>query len=158
MWGVFRMFSFGSPLSGLVLLCLGCHSTPTNPSGQFASVDLHNNTPGQIRAVALEVFKTDGYTLAEGSTSRDYVFEKEGSSIDNLAYGNWIGTPIWVRFKVHLVPISEATFRLQGDAFLVRGKGEPAEEEIKVKHASSYQKILNQVAQRLHDHPPSSVN
>lgn len=132
----------------------GCHSTLKSDPHAFAAVELHGNTPGQIRGAALEVFQTNGFTLAKAAKTGD-VYEKKGSTLSNITYGNWTGTPIWVRVRTRLVPIGEAAFELRGEAFFVRGKDEPVEEELPVSRlrAGQYQKILNQIAQKLHDAP-----
>ena len=97
-----------------------------------ASVEIRGNTPGQIVDGALAVFGEKGYTVAQPGLTR-LVCEKEGSTMRNLAYGNWIqDTPIWIRVKVSIVAAGEATCRLECHALMVRGKGEPVEEEISI--------------------------
>ena len=130
---------------------VGCRSAGPSSAKPFASVEIKGNTPGQIHDVAVEVFREHGYKLAKPGLTR-LVFERQGSTMDNLAYGNWIGdTPVWVRVKASIVPVAEAVFRLQCEAFLVRDAGSPIiEEEIKISHLRSgpYQKILDEVARR----------
>ncbi len=129
----------------------GCRSTAKPESARFASVEIHGNTPGQIRDVAVAVFQEKDYKLAQPGLN-SFVFEKEGSQLRNLAYGNWIGdTPIWIRVKASIVPVEEATFRLECHAFMLRGKAETTEEEIPISnfHSGPYQKLLDEVAKRL---------
>jgi hypothetical protein len=129
----------------------GCRSADIPASTGFPSVEIHGNTPGQIHDVAVVVFCEKGYKLAKTALTK-LVFEKEGSSWRNIAYGNWIGdTPIWIRVKASIVPVEEATFRLECHAFMLRGKGETTEEEIPISNFNSghYQKLLDEVAERL---------
>ncbi len=129
----------------------GCKSTDKPDSARFASVEIHGNTPGQIGNMAVTVFREKDYTVAK-RTLTNLVFEKEGSSMQNVAYGNWIGdTPIWVRVKVSIVTTGETKCRLECHAFLLRGRGESTEEEIHISHFRSgpYQKLLDEVAKRL---------
>lgn len=143
--------------ASIIASCVaGCHSTDKPPpkpaSAQFASVELQGNTPGQISQMAMAVFQENGFKVAL-ATPNQLVFEKEGTAWNNLAYGNWESDqPIWVRVKASIVYVSEASYRLECHAFLVRDKGkEVFEEEIKVRNINSgrYQKLLDEVARRL---------
>jgi len=111
-------------------------------------VQVQGNTPGQIRQMALAVFQSNGY---EATRMRDanLVFEKPGSGLNNLAYGNWNGTPVWVRVHTAIVPVSEGAYRLEGKTVLVRDRGGATEEEVKLQGASATQKLLEEVARRL---------
>jgi hypothetical protein len=148
-------------ISILCALCLygllgaGCKSTDKPESARFASVEIRGNTPGQIRDVVVAVFQEHGYILARTGMTK-FVFEQKGSSWNNLAYGNWIGdTPIWIRVKVAVVPVVEATYRIECHAFMLRGRGESTEEEIRITglHSGPYQKLLDEVAGRLNGSP-----
>src|SRR5262249_26426578 len=93
-----------------------------------------------------------GFTVARTGLS-NVVFEKEGSKLDNLAYRDWISGPqIWIRVKASIVPVSEAFFRLECQAYAVQDKGQSIfEEEIKMSNFSGrrYQKLLDEVVRRL---------
>ena len=83
---------------------------------------------------------------------RSMVFEKEGSSMNNFAYGSWLGdSKVWIRVKGSVILIGERRSRLECTAFLVRDIGSATEEELPVRgmHRGQYQKLLDQVAQRL---------
>ncbi len=82
----------------------GCQTTGQQEMPSLAAVEIAGNTPGQISAVAKVVFEEDGYELAKpGLTS--LIFEKKASGMSNLAYGNWGGTPVWLRVKVLILPL-----------------------------------------------------
>ena len=101
--------------------------------------------------MTIEVFGKHGYKVAD-PRSPNLVFEKQASRIDNAAFGNWTGAPIWLRVRAWVVPVSEASFRLHCKAALVRDQGQAAfEEEIKLRgfQAGPYQKLLDEVAARL---------
>jgi hypothetical protein len=142
-------------LTQFLLVCVlagnGCQSSDKPGSASFASVTISGNTPGQIRDTAIEVFHDDGYKVARREPTR-MVFEKEGTGMNNFAYGSWLGdTPVWVRVKASIEPAGEMTFRLQCTAYMVRDIGGSTEEEIKVSglHRGAYQKLLDEVANRL---------
>lgn len=138
-----------------VLLCCiaaaGCQSTKQEDSSILSSVVLSGNTPGQIGKVTAEVFQKHEYRVAESGLTR-LVFEKQGSGMNNFAYGSWLkDDPIWVRVRISIVQAGEATFRLQCRAWLVRDKDSPVEEEIKIRHIhhKPYDELLGEVATRL---------
>lgn len=128
---------------------LGCHSASQTEPAHFASVEIHGNTPGQIRSVATEVFRENGYITAR-SESETMIFEKKGSKWDNLAYGDWMGS-VWVRVEASLVPVAEATFRLQCRAYFVEDRGETTETDVKMAHLRKrpFQDMLEEIARRL---------
>jgi len=113
-------------------------------------VTISGNTPGQIRAATIEVFQENGYAVGQNDPT-GLVFEKQGSGMNNFAYGSWIGdTPIWIRVKASIVPTEEMRCRLQCTAYIVRDRGSAAEEELALSkiHKSKYQKLLEQVVKR----------
>src|SRR5437879_5435894 len=124
---------------------LGCQSTNKSASSSFASIEIRNKNPIQIREAALAVFHDHGYK-APVATLAKMVFEKEGTSMDNAAYGNWMGgTPVWIRVKVKVLPVAENVYGLECLAFYVRDKGRAAfEEEVKMINLRGrpYQKLL----------------
>jgi len=138
----------------MLALCLcmaaGCKSTNKSPTGGFASVVIRGNTPGQIRNVATEVFKENGFKNTSPRPD-EMLFEKEGGKMSNIAYGNWISdTPVWIRVKAAVVSAGELSYRLECRAYVVRDRGGSTEEEIPMGRlkAGHYQKILDEVAKR----------
>jgi hypothetical protein len=150
--------SGGNPVKFLVpfALCVGagllagCHTAEPPGGSYFASVEIRGNTPGQISEAAAEVFQAEGYEVATGGPTH-MVFERKASGMNNFAYGNWLDTAVWERVKASVVPVSEATFRLQCQAYLLRDRGGTTEEEIKLSgmRSGTYQKLLDKVAKRL---------
>lgn len=133
---------------------MGCHSKKPE-SARFASVEVRGSSPTQIADRILEVFRDDSYALAQGNTD-NFVFEKKASTLNNIAYGNWTETPVWVRVKVVVVPVNDEVTRIECHAYLLRDHGANTEEEIAVSSLRShpYQKLLNEVALRLSPHRP----
>lgn len=132
----------------------GCQTEPRTTPAYLAAVELRGNTPGQIGPVVIAVFKDHHFTVARRRYTA-FVFEKEASRMDNLAYGDWISDkPVWLRVKAELVPLSEAHFRLQCSPVLVQDKNESLEHELKVTFRKApYQKLLEEVARRLQGEP-----
>jgi hypothetical protein len=136
--------------AGMALL--GCKSMNKPVSASFASVRIQGHTAEQVRAASVVVFQQDGYTAVAGKRS-DLVFEKEGSRWDQIAYGNWVNeSPVWLRVRVSMVPLSDDTFRLQCQAYKVRNKGDPlAEDQVRIgnSHSKPYQALLDEVLGQL---------
>jgi hypothetical protein len=130
----------------------GCKSLNKPASASFASVRIQGHTAEQIRAASVVVFQQDGYTVVDGKRS-EMLFEKEGSRWDQIAYGSWVNeTPVWLRAKVSLVPLSDDIFRLQCQAYKVRNKGDPlTEDQVRIgnSHSKPYQALLDEVLAQL---------
>jgi hypothetical protein len=143
-----------------ILVCLvgvtGCQSVDKPASASFASVEITNRTPDQIREATVAVFRENGFTQGAGGGT-ELVFEQEGSSMNRIAYGNWMGgTPVYVRVKASIVPLAEGQYRLQCNAHMVRDKDDSFfEEEVKLTNIRRrpYQDMLDKVAKRLRQQP-----
>jgi hypothetical protein len=126
----------------------GCHVSGKSESNGFAIVEIHGNTPGQISAVALQVFRENGYLVAR-TEPQAMTFEKQASNMEAIKYGGWLDA-VWARVEVTIVPVAEQTFEVQARVRLLQGRGNFEEE---VKHASikiaPYQQLLTEVAKRL---------
>jgi hypothetical protein len=143
-------------LAGLLAACLagfltaGCSSTEKPASARFASVEIKGQPHERVRDVTAEVFHDHGYLVTRNGWA-DLVFEREGSAMNNLAYGNWMGKRVWVRVKAAIFDSSARSCRLQCEAFILRNRGEALEEEIRITkvHSRPYQDLLDEVARRL---------
>lgn len=132
----------------------GCSSTQP-ASASFASVTIHNQPAEKIQNVASQVFRENGY--AGGPTGpRTLLFQREGSKANSLAYNGVVGThygaQTLVRVKAELVDLGGNSHRLQCQTYMVRNAGDSFfEEESRLTNLRSgpYQKLLDQVAQRL---------
>jgi hypothetical protein len=139
-----------------VLLALGgagCGATKPG-SASFASVVIRGSAPGDIQKATIEVFQEDGY--ATGSMGNQLVFQKEASRMTSMAYEGLIatheGTLTLVRVKVDLVNLGSGAYRLQCQAYVVKGAGDSFfEEEQRLANVRSgpYQSLLDKVAKRL---------
>jgi hypothetical protein len=151
----------GSGMALLALLCLctllgaGCASPPKEKgkgkpaSNALASVIIKGNTPGQIAVAAIDVFQSEGYKSV-GKDLNNLRFEREGSDMNNIAHGQWMGEKVWIRVKVAVVSLGENACQLQLNAFYVQDRGRALETEIKINHLhrKPYQTLLDAVAER----------
>jgi hypothetical protein len=129
----------------------GCSSLAKPGSGAFASVQIPGHTRDQVRGAVVLEFEQDGYTAVEVKRE-EMVFEKEGTRWDQMAYGSWLEKNVWLRVTVSVVPLGDAAWWVQCQAFMVRGKGNPTQEEpvpLRKKQNKPYQAVLDKVAARL---------
>lgn len=141
-------------LSGLLALAgAGCGATKPG-SASFASVIIRGPAPNDIQKATIEVFQADGY--AAGSIGDELVFQKEGSRMTNLAYEGLVGThegaQTLVRVKTDLVNLGNGAYRLQCQAYIVKGAGgDPffqKEQRLANIRSGPYQSLLDKVAKR----------
>lgn len=143
-------------LSVLLAVCFGalatsgCRSAAKQEPARFASVEIVGQPHERVRDVTAEVFHEHGYLVTRNGWA-SLVFEREGSSMNNLAYGTWMAGRVWVRVKAAIFDVSARQCRLQCEAFIVQNRGEALEEEIRIKkmHNRPYQELLDEVAKRL---------
>ena len=124
----------------LALAVAGCGATKPG-SASFAAVTIHGHSAEEI---------------AGGTMGKQIVFQKEGSRMTNLAYEGLVGThegaQTLVRVKMDLVKLGPEAYRLQCQAYIVRGAGDAFfEQEQRLANIRSgpYQSLLNQVAKQL---------
>ncbi len=102
----------------------------------------------QIESATQGVFQGHAYQVAR-SGSADLAFEKEGSSMNTLVYGDWTPGKVWVRVKVYLRQLSAPNeILLECDAFMVNDYGDKRfEEEYRLSkmRRGAYQDLLEEV-------------
>jgi hypothetical protein len=143
-------------LTVLLAACLaavgatGCRTAATEEPLRFASVVIHGQPHERVRDTTAEVFLEHGYRVARNGWA-DLIFEREGSAMNNLAYGTLMTGRVWVRVKASVVDGLPGTCRLSCDAFVLQNRGEVLEEEIRITkiHNRPYQELLDAVAKRL---------
>jgi len=127
----------------ILLLCVGCKTAGPN-SAPLASVVVTGNTPGQINRAIEGVFSRHSYRLVESGPA-NCIFEKRASLSANIAYSNW-STPITIRAKTRLVPVGEATFRIECTAVHLRDAGSTVEEQLPgCPKSGQFEKMLKEV-------------
>jgi hypothetical protein len=144
---------FPGLLAVFILLGAGCGATKPG-SASFASVTIRGAEPNDIQKATIEVFQADGY--AAGTMEGQLVFQKEGSRMTTVAYEGLVGAhegaQTMVRVKVQLVNLGAGTYRLQGQAYVVKGAGgDPFfqdEQRLANIRSGPYQNLLDKVAER----------
>ena len=141
-------------LSVLAVAGTGCGTMGGPASASFASVVIRGHSAAEIAQTATQVFRANGYQGA--GSSEEMVFTKEGSRTDQAAYGSlgsgFYGTPLLVRVKAQVVSLSDDSYRLQCQGYLLRAAGDSfAEEEQRMANSrrGPYQAMLEETAKRL---------
>ena len=135
----------------LALAAAGC-SLFKPGSASFASVKIAHHSPEEIVKATSQVFVADGYRVT-GIRGSQMIFDKEGSRMNNIAYGGVVdthyGAQTIVRVRAEVVALGTDSYRLQCQAYMVRDAGQGFyEDEVRLVNARSrpYQSLLNQVA------------
>ena len=118
----------------------------------MASVMIENRSRDEITTATKDVFREHSYqTVRDGSD--EYIFEKKGTSMNTLVYGDLSGEPVWVRVKLALHEQNPGKTLVECDAYIIRGHGNKFFEEEqklpKFQHGP-YQELLDQIKMRLH--------
>jgi len=148
-----RVLSLGLVLFGAALGA-GCRSTPARPeaasSDSLVSAYLEGVTPESIRQATLDVFKQEGFETSYAGPTR-MVFERPGTTMDNVAYGGWYSGDIWLRVKVEIRPIWPSGQLIEMDAFKVGDREDSwFEDEHKVRFKKGpYKKLMERIQERI---------
>jgi hypothetical protein len=136
----------------LAMLTPGCQSSHGWSSDRKASVMIANRSREEIMTATRDIFREHSYQILRNGPD-EYVFEKRGSSMDTVVYGDLSGEPVWVRVKLVLHEHSPSETLVECDAYIIRGHGNSFFEEEqklpKYKHGP-YQELLDQIKTRLH--------
>ena len=144
-------------LFSLVLLLpgAGCGTLGGPGSASFASVTIQNHSPEEIAAATARVFGAEGYAGGLSNTGQ-LVFQKEASRATTLSREGLVatheGSQTANRVRAEIVPLSGGSYRLQCQAYVVRGAGDSFfEDEVRLTNMRSgpYQSLLNKVAKQL---------
>jgi len=118
----------------------------------MASVLLHTGTSEQVRQALRDIFAENLYRPGVSQGPDRLVFERPGSSMDEIKYGGFFENNIWVRVKVNISRFGDTDHLVEADAYIVRNHDEGFfEEEQKLYKISKgpYQKLLNEVEKRV---------
>ena len=145
-------------LLSLALLCgllsTGCRSTGESGGGRFASIKINDQSTQAILAVAVAVFRENGYQTF--SSADGLICEKEGTRANTISRDGLVaaqaGARTLVRVRAKVEDLGSGSHRLQCQAYMVSGAGDSFfEEEHRLANFRSgpYQKLLDEVAKRL---------
>ena len=154
---IYRGLGLCAILIGLALGS-GCASAPNKTgSPRLASIISTNHTPEQIDKATEKVLGSHGYALKKRLEAK-LVFEKPGTFMNNLAYGDWYGGGIWDRIAVYQKPLERDQILVDCDAWMVQEPDDPFFQKARPMgngRRSYYQGLLDEVSHEL-DPPAKS--
>jgi hypothetical protein len=109
------------------------------------------SAPGEVRVrlSAIEVFQGAGY-LGKSVYTPEMTFERRAGLGSDILRGGWLDSKTIERVRIQVVEESPARFRIEVRASTVQYPGDRVlEEEFPIRRSGSYQKLLEQVRQRI---------
>jgi hypothetical protein len=138
----------------LAALASSCRLTQPG-SASFASVTVTNHTLNQVLVTTAQVFRDNGYT-GTAPTPDSFVFEREGTRGEDIAYGGIVSTQegsiTKVRVNGQIVSLGNNSYRIQCQAYIIRDANSPLPDDpsrLSNMHRGPYQKLLDEAAKRL---------
>ena len=132
-------------------LFAGCQSPDGTGSHRLASVTIKNRPLRDIEAATEIVFTEYGYKMQRPGPQR-FTFEKEGTTLNQMAYGDWSGKPVQVRVQLNIREVTANETLVECDAYMVASPGGGQfEEATKLSRfrKGPYQDLLNDIKARL---------
>ena len=150
----FRRFALPHVFIALctAIVLSGCKSTPKTPSNRLASVIIKNRTRDEIEAATRTIFEKHDYELSRRRDGDPMVFEKQGTFMNGLFYGDWYSGGVWERVKVYLAVLEPGQTLLDCDAYMVQEHDDPFFQSERKPYKSRrhvYQNLLEEVVKEL---------
>ncbi|HVM50864.1 MAG TPA: hypothetical protein VMU04_22745 [Candidatus Acidoferrum sp.] len=142
-----------------VALAAGCRTADSGVSQRMASIIVTNRTSEQIEAAVQAVFKQHGYE--EGKSEDDEMdFQKPGSFMSGMVYGDWYSGGVWERIKVYQRDLDSSRTVVECDGFMVQEHEDPLFQNEKKEHKTKkghLQELLNEVPKELRRSQPLQI-
>ena len=122
----FRRWFFALVAMSVAGLLGGCATI--EPGAPVAAVNVRARSSFEVKDVVERVFNADGYRTS-GRAYDSVTFDKEGTNIDRITYGNWIGGEVSKRARVTVVEKGEGVFRVRCTPLIVRDPNDVAFED-----------------------------
>ena len=133
------------------MLTAGCGTTKPRVSNRMASIVVTNQPSEKIDAALRTVFKGHGYE--EGKPEDDeLVFQKPGSFMSTMIYGDWYSGGVWERIKVYQREMDINRTVIECDGYMVQEHEDPLFQNEKREHSTKkghLQDLLQEVPHEL---------
>jgi hypothetical protein len=136
----------------LALFGVGCKSTPKTSSNRLASVVIKDRTSEEIETAIRNVFEKHDYELSARRDGGAMIFEKKGTVMNGLVYGDWYSGGVWERVKVYHGELEPKRTLLDCDAYMVQEHDDPFFQSERKPYKSRrhlYQELLDEVVKEL---------
>jgi len=141
-------------LAGGLLFNGGCATT--GEFGDRTAVVVYNQKPEKIIDVSTQVFVSQGFSTIS-SSEEEAVYERKGTTMQNMAYGSWMEGGIWEKATLKVEPYGQGSSLLEAKIVRVSNKNDDffAESKPMSKRARKpFQELLNKIASQLNGMPP----
>ena len=109
-------------------LLLLCSCANIEPGAPVAAVDVRAKSSFEVMDVVEHVFNEDGYRT-QGRTFDTITFEQEGTKVDQVVHGNWIGGEVAKRARVAVAAKGDGVYRVRCTPLIVRDPSDVAFED-----------------------------
>jgi hypothetical protein len=136
----------------MTMVMSGCKSAPKTPSNRLASVIIQERTPDEIEAATRAIFEKHDYEMAPRRDRGAMVFERKGTFMNGLVYGDWYSGGVWDRVKVYHLELEPGRTLLDCDAYMVQEHDDPFFQSERKPYTSRrhvYQNLLEEVVKEL---------
>jgi hypothetical protein len=133
------------------ILATGCRSPNGAVSNRMASIIVTNRSSEQVEAAVKAVFEKHAYETGR-SEEDELVFEKHGTFMNGLVYGDWYSGGVWERIKVYQRELRPTETVVECDAYMVQEREDPLFQKEKKEYKTRKghcQKLLKEVAKDL---------
>lgn len=123
----------------------------------MASIMVTNQSSDQIDAALRTVFKKHAYEESKGA-EEELVFQKPGSFMNGVVYGDWYSGGVWERIKVYQRELKSERTVVECDGYMVQEHEDPLFQKEKREYNSRkghLQELLDEVAIELKAPSPS---
>jgi hypothetical protein len=146
---------FFACLALAVLLTTGCRSVQELGSNRNAAVMITNRTAEAIETATRKVFEAHGFEPAKAEAD-ELVFQRPGTFMKSLWYGDVYSGGVWVRVKVYQKELEGQRTLLDADVYMVQEHDDPLfEKPRRVNgHNGECQKLLDETAAGLRKPEP----
>ena len=135
----------------ILALTAGCRSSKTSVSKRMASIVVTNQPSEKIEAAIQVVFQNHAYEDTKGEVD-ELVFQKPGSFMNSMIYGDWYSGGVWERIKIYQRELDPARTVVECDGYMVQQHEDPMFQKEKRQYKTKkghLQKLLEEVAGEL---------
>jgi len=132
-------------------LTAGCRAPKTHVSNRMASIIVTNQPSERIDTAVQTVFTNHRFEEAKGEED-ELVFQRPGSVMSGLVYGDWYSGGVWERIKVYQRELDSSRTVVECDGYMVQQHEDPLFQKEKRQYKTKkghLQDLLDEVAAEL---------
>ncbi len=139
------------------VLTAGCRAPKTHLSNRMASIIVTNQSSERIDTAVQTVFTNHRFEEAKGEED-ELVFQRPGSFMSGLVYGDWYSGGVWERIKVYQRELDSSRTVVECDGYMVQQHEDPLFQKEKRQYSTKkghLQQLMDEVAKELAGEPHS---